>query len=323
MPCCLVQAQPPFMPMAQHGHGNPRYGGHSSHFGDTTYTKVFVGGLAWETQTETMRKYFEQFGDILEAVVITDRMTGRSKGYGFVTFRDPEAAKRACLDPSPVIDGRRANCNLAAQGQKQRQQYGQQSGVPFSGYPQQQPYPMFPQQGFPMTPFGFPTQFQEGGSYAFPQGMYPQYGPHGFAGQPGVYGPQMAGAPGAVFPGYPPGAFGAAQAAQAQAGFQGPTAGFQQGQQASGSSGTPQMYGSPQVGYQMQGGQQVGGQLGSSAPGPMQLGGGAGHDTSQSQSLGGTGLDDQGTMSTSQFQGGLPGSQVQYPGQHHGQGPTG
>lgn len=54
-------------------------------FGDTTYTKVFVGGLAWETQTETMRKYFEQFGEILEAVVITDKNTGRSKGYGFVS----------------------------------------------------------------------------------------------------------------------------------------------------------------------------------------------------------------------------------------------
>ncbi|KAI0500749.1 hypothetical protein KFK09_018965 [Dendrobium nobile] len=83
---------------------------------DTTFTKIFVGGLAWETQRETMRLYFEQFGEILEAVVITDKHTGRSKGYGFVTFKDPEAAARACLDPSPVIDGRRTNCNLASLG---------------------------------------------------------------------------------------------------------------------------------------------------------------------------------------------------------------
>lgn len=88
----------------------------ASQFGDTTYTKVFVGGLAWETHKETMKKYFEQFGDILEAVVITDKNTGRSKGYGFVTFREAEAAMRACVDPSPVIDGRRANCNLASLG---------------------------------------------------------------------------------------------------------------------------------------------------------------------------------------------------------------
>lgn len=85
-------------------------------FGDTTYTKVFVGGLAWETQKETMKKYFEQFGEILEAVVITDKTTGRSKGYGFVTFREPDAAMRACVDAAPVIDGRRANCNLASLG---------------------------------------------------------------------------------------------------------------------------------------------------------------------------------------------------------------
>ncbi|KAK9005358.1 hypothetical protein V6N11_042794 [Hibiscus sabdariffa] len=88
----------------------------NSPFGDTTYTKVFVGGLAWETQSETLRRCFEQFGEILEAVVITDKNTGRSKGYGFVTFRDPEAATRACADPTPIIDGRRANCNLASLG---------------------------------------------------------------------------------------------------------------------------------------------------------------------------------------------------------------
>ena len=52
---------------------------------DTTFTKIFVGGLAWETQRDTMRSYFEQFGEILEAVVITDKNSGRSKGYGFVS----------------------------------------------------------------------------------------------------------------------------------------------------------------------------------------------------------------------------------------------
>ncbi|XP_047056788.1 RNA-binding protein 38-like [Lolium rigidum] len=88
--------------------------------GDTTFTKLFVGGLAWQTQRDAMRRYFEQFGDIAEAVVIADKHTGRSRGYGFVTFRDPEAAARALQDPTPVIDGRRANCNLAALGASQR-----------------------------------------------------------------------------------------------------------------------------------------------------------------------------------------------------------
>lgn len=50
----------------------------------TTYTKIFVGGLAWQTQRDSLQRYFEQFGEILEAVVILDKNTGRSKGYGFV-----------------------------------------------------------------------------------------------------------------------------------------------------------------------------------------------------------------------------------------------
>ena len=37
-----------------------------------------------------------------------------------MTFRDPEAARRACVDPTPIIDGRRANCNLASLGRPPR-----------------------------------------------------------------------------------------------------------------------------------------------------------------------------------------------------------
>ncbi|KAM0953724.1 putative RNA recognition motif domain, nucleotide-binding alpha-beta plait domain superfamily [Dioscorea sansibarensis] len=85
-------------------------------FGDTTLTKVFVGGLAWETQKDALRDHFARFGDILEAVIISDKASGRSKGYGFVTFKDAESAKKACEDASPVINGRRANCNLASLG---------------------------------------------------------------------------------------------------------------------------------------------------------------------------------------------------------------
>lgn len=58
----------------------------NSPFGDTTFTKVFVGGLAWETRNDTLRHYYDQFGEILEAVVITDKNTGRSKGFGFVSI---------------------------------------------------------------------------------------------------------------------------------------------------------------------------------------------------------------------------------------------
>lgn len=52
---------------------------------DTTYTKIFVGGLPYHANDASLRKYFETFGDIDEAVVITDKQTGKSRGYGFVS----------------------------------------------------------------------------------------------------------------------------------------------------------------------------------------------------------------------------------------------
>nr|XP_055121664.1 RNA-binding protein 38 isoform X3 [Symphalangus syndactylus] len=87
---------------------------------DTTFTKIFVGGLPYHTTDASLRKYFEGFGDIEEAVVITDRQTGKSRGYGFVTMADRAAAERACKDPNPIIDGRKANVNLAYLGAKPR-----------------------------------------------------------------------------------------------------------------------------------------------------------------------------------------------------------
>ncbi|KAM4563484.1 RNA-binding protein 38 [Odontesthes bonariensis] len=87
---------------------------------DTTYTKIFVGGLPYHTSDASLRKYFETFGDIDEAVVITDKQTGKSRGYGFVTMVDRGAAERACKDANPIIDGRKANVNLAYLGAKPR-----------------------------------------------------------------------------------------------------------------------------------------------------------------------------------------------------------
>ncbi|XP_050250231.1 probable RNA-binding protein ARP1 isoform X2 [Quercus robur] len=109
-------------------------------FGDTTLTKVFVGGLAWETPKEAMREHFEKYGEILEAVIITDKVTGRSKGYGFVTFKEPEAAKKACEDATPIINGRRANCNLASLGARRPRSSN-------STPPHPPPHPPPPQQG--------------------------------------------------------------------------------------------------------------------------------------------------------------------------------
>ena len=47
--------------------------------------KLFVGGLPWSTTTDTLKKHFEQYGEIEEAAVIFDKETGKSKGFGFVS----------------------------------------------------------------------------------------------------------------------------------------------------------------------------------------------------------------------------------------------
>lgn len=87
---------------------------------DTTFTKIFVGGLPYHTTDESLSQFFQKFGNIEEAVVINDRQTGKSRGYGFVTMETKEAAEAAILDPNPIIDGRKANVNLAYLGVKSR-----------------------------------------------------------------------------------------------------------------------------------------------------------------------------------------------------------
>jgi RNA recognition motif-containing protein len=53
---------------------------------DTKYTKLFVGGIPYESDDDALRNFFTKFGEIAEAVVIKDRITKKSKGYGFVSI---------------------------------------------------------------------------------------------------------------------------------------------------------------------------------------------------------------------------------------------
>ncbi len=57
--------------------------------------KLFVGGLAWATDDTSLKTHFEAFGEVTDAKVITDRETGRSRGFGFVTFADADNAAKA------------------------------------------------------------------------------------------------------------------------------------------------------------------------------------------------------------------------------------
>jgi len=57
--------------------------------------KLFVGGLAWATDDDALRSKFEEFGQVEDAVVIRDRETGRSRGFGFVTYSGSDHADEA------------------------------------------------------------------------------------------------------------------------------------------------------------------------------------------------------------------------------------
>ncbi|XP_066306508.1 UBP1-associated protein 2C-like [Miscanthus floridulus] len=83
---------------------------------DPALRKLFVRGLGWETTSDSLRAIFSAYGDLEEAVVITDKATGRSKGYGFVTFRHADSAVLALKEPSKKIDGRMTVTQLAAAG---------------------------------------------------------------------------------------------------------------------------------------------------------------------------------------------------------------
>ena len=76
--------------------------------------KLFVGGLSWGTDDQGLREAFESFGEVTDAKVITDRETGRSRGFGFVTFANPEDGDRAIeeMDGQP-LDGRNIRVNEA------------------------------------------------------------------------------------------------------------------------------------------------------------------------------------------------------------------
>ena len=67
--------------------------------------KLFVGGISWDTNEERLREYFSSYGEIVEAVIMKDRTTGRARGFGFVGFADPAVAD-VVLKDKHNIDGR-------------------------------------------------------------------------------------------------------------------------------------------------------------------------------------------------------------------------
>ncbi|CAF9909587.1 MAG: hypothetical protein GOMPHAMPRED_006812 [Gomphillus americanus] len=78
-------------------------------------SKLFIGGLAWHTTDDTLREGFQQYGAVEEAIVVKDRDTGRSRGFGFVRFTSDAAATSAMQGMNnTTFDGRQIRVDKAS-----------------------------------------------------------------------------------------------------------------------------------------------------------------------------------------------------------------
>jgi RNA recognition motif-containing protein len=81
--------------------------------------RLFVGGLSWNTTQDMLRAAFADFGPVADCVIVTDRDTGSSRGFGFVTMADRKDATRAIKKLNEVeLDGRNIVVNIATDRQR-------------------------------------------------------------------------------------------------------------------------------------------------------------------------------------------------------------
>src|SRR3989344_3281642 len=77
-------------------------------------TKLYVGGLPYSTQEDALKELFAQAGSVVSAVIIMDKMSGRSKGFGFVEMSSQEeAAKAISMFNDQEFEGRKLTVNEA------------------------------------------------------------------------------------------------------------------------------------------------------------------------------------------------------------------
>jgi RNA recognition motif-containing protein len=86
--------------------------------------KLFVGNLSWGVSEDQLRESFSAFGTVEEAVIITDRQSGRSKGFGFVTMSSEEEAQKAIEGLNGTeLDGRAINVSEAREKSDDRRSF--------------------------------------------------------------------------------------------------------------------------------------------------------------------------------------------------------
>jgi len=142
--------------------------------------RIFVGGISWKADEAALKGFFETFGPVTECKIIMDKTTGNSKGYGFVTFADPEVSETVKSQSNLYFLGKMMNVGDAYRkvDQQQQNQRVQNGGV----YPQQRQPSQQPQQPFRGQQYVQPQQQYRQplypGEFAAPAGQYGYYDPY-------------------------------------------------------------------------------------------------------------------------------------------------
>lgn len=71
---------------------------------DEADRKLFVRGLSWDSTDDTLRTTFQRYGELVDVSVVREKKTGKSKGFGFVTYKHRASADAALQQPQKVID---------------------------------------------------------------------------------------------------------------------------------------------------------------------------------------------------------------------------
>ncbi|CAN0534095.1 unnamed protein product, partial [Ectocarpus sp. 8 AP-2014] len=95
--------------------GGSQVGGRHGGMNDAPLTnKIFVGGLDQEVNDADFRGYFAKFGKVEDAVVMYDKKTGRSRGFGFITYDSPDIVRKVMSGGTHELKGKSVEVKTAA-----------------------------------------------------------------------------------------------------------------------------------------------------------------------------------------------------------------
>ncbi|KAE9606256.1 hypothetical protein Lal_00024946 [Lupinus albus] len=83
---------------------------------DPSHRKIFIHGLGWDATAETLTSVFSKYGEIEDCKSVTDKLSGKSKGYAFILFKHRSGARNALKQPQKTIGNRITSCQLASAG---------------------------------------------------------------------------------------------------------------------------------------------------------------------------------------------------------------